>query len=74
MENENQPATKQDLKAVDERLSQRIESVNERVDILRSEMQHSFRHLEEGMRDMETKLLKAFYHCSTSNDERVSAV
>ena len=47
----NDPATKAD-----------ITTVNERIDMLRSEFQHSFDELKETMRDAQTELLKAFYN------------
>ena len=41
--------------------------------MVRSEMQHSFDHLTETMRDGQTELLKAFYGYTQSNNERVQA-
>ena len=60
MEDRNMPATKADLAAL-----------NERVEILRAEMQHSLQDLNETIRDVETKLLKAFYGFAESNNKRV---
>ena len=48
------PATKADLEGLEGRL-------NERHDMLRAEMQHTHHDLNETIRDVETKLLKAFY-------------
>jgi len=50
MEDRNMPATKADLAALEER-----------IEILRSEMQHSLQDLTETMRDGQTEVLKAFY-------------
>ena len=57
MEDGNMPATKAELAAL-----------NERMDILRSEMQHSLQDVNETIRDVETKLLKAFYSFAESNN------
>src|SRR6266404_2020257 len=64
MEDRNMPATKADLEALEARQ-------NERLEILRSEMQHSHQNLNETIRDVETKLLKAFYSFGESNNKRV---
>lgn len=61
---EDRNATKADLEALEDRL-------NERIEILRSEMQHSHQDLNETIRDVETKLLKAFYSFGESNNKRV---
>jgi hypothetical protein len=50
MDNGNAPATKADLAALEARL-------NERHEILRSEMAHGCHDLKESMRDMQTELL-----------------
>ena len=57
MDNGHAPATKADIRALDER-----------IDILRSEMQHSFDDLKESFRDSQTELLKAFYNYAESAD------
>ena len=56
----NDPATKAD-----------ITTVNERIDMLRSEFQHSFDELKETMRDAQTELLKAFYNYAQSADAKL---
>ena len=43
-------AVKQDVAALGTRLSQEVAGLNERHDMLRSELHHSFDHLEEAMR------------------------
>jgi hypothetical protein len=60
MENGNAPATKADLAELEARL-------NERHEILRSEMAHGYHDLKESMRDMQTELLKVFYNFGVSN-------
>jgi hypothetical protein len=53
----NAPATKGD-----------IADVKQEIAMVRSEMQHSFDHLTETMRDGQTELLKAFYGYTQSNN------
>jgi hypothetical protein len=64
MDNGNEPATKADLQALEGRL-------NERHQMLRSEMQHAFDELKETMRDSQTELLKAFYNYAHSADAKL---
>jgi len=96
--NGHEPATKQDLALVENRLreetarlsqetarlsqetarvgqetarlSQEIVALNERHEMLRSEMHHAFDHLQEAMRDGQTELSKAFYSFTESNQQR----
>jgi len=58
MDDSNAPATKADLSAGLSALEARL---NERHDMLRSEMQHMHDNLVERMADGETRLLQAFY-------------
>ena len=67
MDNGHEPATKQDLRDMEQRLSQMDEQ-------LRSEFQHGFDDLKETMRDVQTELLKAFYSFTSSNHERLAHV
>ena len=67
----NAPATKSDISAVKADISQvnkRIDDVNERLDILRSEVNHGYADLKEGLRDIQTEMLKAFYNYSQTTD------
>jgi hypothetical protein len=61
MENENTPATKADLVALDEKL-----------EMLRSETTHQYHDLREAIRDSQTEMLKAFYNFAESNNKRVA--
>ena len=63
----HEPATKADLKAVEEKLEEKIE-------MLRSEMNHGYADLKETLRDNETKLLAAFYSFAESNQKRVAEI
>lgn len=65
MHNENESATKADLQALETRL-------NERYDMLRSEMQHSHDDLKETLRDSETRLLQAFSSFAETNQKRLT--
>jgi hypothetical protein len=67
MDDSNAPATKADLSTLEERL-------NERHDMLRSEMQHMHDSLVERIVDSETKLLQAFYTFAQSNQQRLAQV
>ena len=55
----NKPATKADLAVLESRL-------NERHEMLRSEMQHMYGDLKETIRDVQTEILKPFYGFSES--------
>ena len=59
----NAPATKGDIADLDARLSERIE-------MLRTEVQHGYNDLRETLRDSQTELLKAFYSFGQSNSKR----
>jgi adenosine/AMP kinase len=78
MENGHEPATKADLAALRVDLTADLAAVearlNERIEILRGEVQHSFDDLKETMRDTQTELLKSFYTFAESNNKRLTAV
>jgi hypothetical protein len=57
MENGDQPATRSDLL----RLENRLDSMKQDIDMLRSEVNHQYADLVERMSDGQTELLKAFY-------------
>jgi hypothetical protein len=65
MDNGHEPATKADLRIVEQ-------GVNERIDMLRSEMHHVFDDLKESMRDSQTEFLNAFYGFTQSTDLKIS--
>jgi hypothetical protein len=65
MEDQSAPATKQDIGAAEQRLDQKIEQ-------LRSEVNHGCRDIVERISDGETRLLKAFYDFAQSNQKRMS--
>jgi hypothetical protein len=67
MDDSNAPATKADLSTLEERL-------NERHDMLRSEMQHMHDGVVERIADVETKLLQAFYTFAQANQQRLGQV
>src|ERR1035441_2114204 len=85
MDDRNDPATKADITTVNERIdmlrsdvndlrsgvNELRSGVNERIDMLRSEFQHSFDELKETMRDAQTELLKAFYNYAQSADMKL---
>jgi hypothetical protein len=60
----NAPSTKGDLLDVEAR-------INERHEMLRAEMGHTYADLKETMRDIQTELLKAFYSFGQSNSKRM---
>lgn len=59
--NGNEPATKQDITELDQKIEQ-----------LRAETNHQYNDLVETIRDSETKLLQAFYGYAASNDKRMT--
>jgi hypothetical protein len=79
MENGNIPATKADLAELGQDLRTELKAeltalearLNERHEILRSEMAHGYHDLKESMRDMQTELLKVFYNFGVSNSKRL---
>ncbi len=58
----NAPATKGDLQDLEARLEARLQGLDERHEMLRVEMGHSFDDLKEIFRDTQTELLRAFYN------------
>src|SRR5580704_7534040 len=79
MDNGNAPATKADLADLCQELKSELRleltaleaRLNERHEILRSEMAHGYHDLKESMRDMQTELLKVFYNFGVSNSKRL---
>ena len=78
MDNGNAPATKADLAELRQELKLELSSLesrlNERHEILRSEMAHGYHDLKESMRDMQTELLKVFYNFGVSNSKRLTEI
>ncbi|MDR3699622.1 MAG: hypothetical protein P4L56_08315 [Candidatus Sulfopaludibacter sp.] len=68
MENGHEPATKADVKALDEK----IITLDEKIEMLRNEVHHGYDDLKDVLRDNETKLLQAFYGFAQSNQERLT--
>jgi hypothetical protein len=58
------PQLRQELK---QELSSLEGRLNERHEILRSEMAHGYHDLKESMRDMQTELFMVFYNFGVSN-------
>ena len=67
MENGNAPATKQDVERLRSAMKQDVEQ-------LRSEMSHIHQDLVEQMREVETRLLKAFYGFADTNQKRLDHI
>ena len=63
MEDQNAPATKSDIGALD----RTIEHFDQKIEQLRSEVNHGYRDIVERISDGETRLLKAFYDFAQSN-------
>jgi DNA repair exonuclease SbcCD ATPase subunit len=83
MEDQNTPAMKGDIAALDrkidhldQKLERKIEQLDQKIDRkieqLRSEVNHGYNELTETIRDSETKLLQAFYGYAASNDKRLT--
>jgi len=62
MDERNTPATKGDVAAAEERLDEKIEQ-------LRSDMNHGYRDLAERLDDGITRLLNAFYAVAETHGE-----
>src|SRR5690348_5762449 len=73
--NGNEPATKTDVAELRTELKTDLGALetrlNERHEILRSEMQHIYDALVERIADSETKVLQAFYNFADSNNKRL---
>ena len=67
----NAPATKGDLQDLGARLQDLEARQNERHEMLRAEMGHSFDDLKQTFRDSQTELLKASYNYAQSTDIKV---
>jgi len=65
MENGNTPATKQDIAALKQEVTQEFAMV-------RSEAQHMYDDLKETMRDIQTEMLKAFSNFAQANNRSVA--
>jgi wobble nucleotide-excising tRNase len=70
----NAPATKADIQVLEGKLDSAVAQLNERHDMLRTEMQHTYDALVERMDATETKLLQAFYSYAESNQKRVAGI
>ena len=69
MENGQLPATKQDI----EQLRAEMAEMKDRLVAIDGRITASEDRLIEAFRDSQTKLLKAFYNYSQTNDERVAS-
>ena len=79
MDDRNAPATKGDIADSEQRLVERMntgfaDSEQRLVERMNSGIADSEQRLVETMRDIETKLLQAFYGYAKSNDHRVLEV
>ena len=63
MDDRNAPATKGDIADLDQK-----------VDQLRTEMNHGYSDIVERISDGETRLLKAFYDFAQSNQKRMTEI
>jgi hypothetical protein len=70
MENGNQPATKADLTVLDSKIDTLATEVNEKLEVLRGEMNHNYADLVERFSDGQTALMKAFYSYAQGNNKR----
>ena len=70
----NAPATKGDVLDLEVRLFEVEARLNERHEMLRSEITYGYNDLKESMRDMQTELLKVFYNFATSNSKRLTEI
>ena len=68
----NAPATKGDFRDLEARLQDLDARQNERHEMLRAEMGHSFHELRETIVDSQTALLKAFYNYAQSTDLKLN--
>src|ERR1017187_7630785 len=74
MDNGNAPATKADIAELRQELISLEGRLNERHEILRTEVAHGYHDLKESMRDMQTELLKVFYNFGVSNSKRLTEI
>src|SRR5579864_5146023 len=82
MDNGNQPATKGDLAALEDRVGKKFQDLEDRVgkrfQDLEDRVGKRFQDLEdrvsEAIHDAETRLLKAFYTVAESNQVRLAQV
>ncbi len=77
MNEQNAPATKADIAALDQKitvLDQKItEALDENIAMVRAEIHHISDDLKEQMRDNQTELLRAFYGHMQTQDTRLNS-
>lgn len=75
MDERNAPATKGDLATAVEQLEVRLaaaeERLDEKIEQLRSEMNHGYRELAERLGDGITRMLNAFYAVAETHGKRL---
>jgi hypothetical protein len=70
--NGNDPATKADLQALEQRLEEKMGAVEQRFEGKLDATEQRLRdHVGEVVRDSETRLLQAFYSYAEANNKRV---
>ena len=72
MEDPNAPATKGDLVDIKAELKADIANLNEKMEQLRSEVNHGYADIVERIHDTQTELLKAFYGYAQGNNKRIA--
>jgi hypothetical protein len=68
VDDRNAPASKGDIYD----LRSEIAGLSERLELLRSEMNHGYNDIVERIHDSQTALLKAFYGYGQANNKRVA--
>jgi len=68
----NAPATKGDIAAVKQEIAATEQHLDEKIEQLRSEMNHGYRDLQERLDDGITRLLNAFYGVAETQGKRLS--
>ena len=70
--NGNEPATKQDIADLDQKIEQLSAELKTDMEQLRSEMSHGYRDVLERVDDIGTKMLTAFYNGAETHGKRLS--
>jgi hypothetical protein len=67
LDDQNTPATKGDLAKLERKIEEKVEQ-------LRSEVNHGYRDILERVSEGETRLLRAFYDFAQSNQKRMTEI
>jgi len=72
MDDRNAPATKGDVADLSGKIELVRADLREKIDVLRTDVNHGYNNIVERIADSQTELRKAFYGYAQSNNKRVA--